>query len=178
MAWSIPRTWVVGEMANAALLNAYVRDNTQYLRDQISCKMSRTGTNQNFANATAGLSVTFDTTEFDTLGTMADAVNRRINLQVAGKYMVGGAVQFAGVNVGHREMRIWYHDSVANSNTLIVRGVQEGQGVAGTVNAEKVFDCKAGDYVYMEFFQNSGGALALNSVAGLAPNLYVAREGI
>lgn len=31
MAWTLPRTWVDGELVNAALLNAQIRDNLNYL---------------------------------------------------------------------------------------------------------------------------------------------------
>lgn len=32
MAWTAPRTWVVGEIVTAALMNTHVRDNTRYVK--------------------------------------------------------------------------------------------------------------------------------------------------
>ena len=33
MAWTAPRTWVVGELVTAAIFNTYIRDNQVYLKD-------------------------------------------------------------------------------------------------------------------------------------------------
>ena len=32
MAWSAPRTWVVGELVTAAMMNTFIRDNQVYLK--------------------------------------------------------------------------------------------------------------------------------------------------
>lgn len=34
MAWTAPKTWTVGEMCTAALLNTHVRDNLNYLKTE------------------------------------------------------------------------------------------------------------------------------------------------
>ena len=34
MAWTIPRTWVAGELVTAAIMNAHVRDNFNVLRER------------------------------------------------------------------------------------------------------------------------------------------------
>jgi len=33
MAWTAPRTWVVGELVTAAIMNTHIRDNFSYLKD-------------------------------------------------------------------------------------------------------------------------------------------------
>ena len=35
MAWTIPRTWVVGELVTAALLNTHIRDNQTYVKTEV-----------------------------------------------------------------------------------------------------------------------------------------------
>jgi hypothetical protein len=34
VAWSVPKTWTVGEFVTAAMMNVYVRDNMNFLHDQ------------------------------------------------------------------------------------------------------------------------------------------------
>uniref|UniRef100_A0A6H1ZQJ3 Uncharacterized protein n=2 Tax=viral metagenome TaxID=1070528 RepID=A0A6H1ZQJ3_9ZZZZ len=35
MAWTAPRTWVVGELVTAAIMNTYIRDNQDYIKTEI-----------------------------------------------------------------------------------------------------------------------------------------------
>jgi hypothetical protein len=178
MAWTTPRTWVTSEMATAALLNTYVRDNLVAVRDQASCRLKRTGAAVAVTTAVA-LKVNFDATEWDTTGTMADLVNDRITFPDSGKYIIGGHLAFGAGVTGRREMRIVYFDLVANAAIRVLIEANEGIAAARNVlSIESLFDCKAGDYIYMEAFQNSGGNLNYNVVDPTYPVLYAAREGI
>ena len=49
MAWQAPRTWVVGELVTAAMMNQDVRDNTNYLKTAIE---TVTVTERGYAMAT------------------------------------------------------------------------------------------------------------------------------
>lgn len=178
MAWTTPRTWVVGEMATAALLNTYARDNFNAIRDQASCRIRKNATAVSLATATE-TKVNFDTTDFDTLGTMADLVNMRINFTQAGKYLLGGAVAYAANATGIRRATIFYHDTVANTDTAIIGTIDEGISTTfNVVTCAGAFDCKSGDYIELRAYQDSGGALNYTIQGIYAPVLWAAREGI
>jgi hypothetical protein len=40
MAWTTPRTWNVSELVTAALMNTHVRDNLNYLKEQIDTNLA------------------------------------------------------------------------------------------------------------------------------------------
>jgi hypothetical protein len=178
MPFTTPRTWVVGEMVNAALLNTYIRDNLQFLHDEMACRVTRTGAAQSIPNA-AFTTIDLDTTDFDTSpgSAMVDLVNNRINFLVSGKYLIGAILQYASNSTGVRSMRVTYRDTVANSIIAFLRTSVEPTGLA-TTYGEGMFDCKAGDYIYLEAYQDSGAALTALTLIGLCPLLYCVRKGI
>jgi hypothetical protein len=180
MAFTTPRTWVTAEMVTAALLNTYVRDNLQSVRDQVTARIrgSAAGGNLLIPN-NAETRVGMDTTDFDSTGTIADLVNDRLVFPVSGKYIVGGNARWAVNATGHREIRIVYHDSVANADSRItITASEAAAGVAPCLSTDTTFDCKAGDYVYLTAYQNSGGGLNITPLDSADPVLYTAREGI
>lgn len=65
MAWTTPRTWVVGELVTAALLNTHLRDNLDALpraSDTAAVDTSQTTTSTSYTDlATAGPAVTLTT---------------------------------------------------------------------------------------------------------------------
>jgi hypothetical protein len=73
MAWTAPRTWVVGEIVTAALLNTHVRDNLKFLwhevsYDQITAGVSSTATTEGTATTVISSSaVTYDGAQLATV---------------------------------------------------------------------------------------------------------------
>ena len=180
MPWMTPRTWVTSEMVTAALLNTYLRDNLQFARDQVAARIHRSAAagNQSISNA-ADNRVDMDTIDFDTTGTIVDLANDRLTFPVAGKYIVGANARFVANATGHRELRIYYHDSVANVDVRVdLDGSEAVTGMAPVMSTDTIFDCKAGDYVYLAVWQNSTAALNLIVLEPADPVLYIAREGI
>ena len=177
MAWSTPRTWVTGEMVTAALMNTYARDNLVSLRDQVACKIRRAGVAVSCANG-VDQTVDMDVTDFDS-GGMADLTNNWIVFPVSGKYVVGASLRFLAAGAGSRWLRIFYKDNTALTATRIIGVASEGYAASATaMTAQGVYDCKAGDAVYLVAFQNSGAALNYTPTVPTDPCLYVAREGI
>jgi hypothetical protein len=181
--WSIPRTWVATEMANAALMNQYLRDNLTFQRDQVAAKITRVNADgvASIPNNAATRFVA-STVEFDT-GGMADVANNRINFILAGKYILGGCISFAAAGAGNRQLRIVYHDNNLVQDYEITRHSVEGfAALNSSVTGETIFDCHAGDYVYMNVYQDSGAALNMQSPAAVNDQriayLYALREGI
>jgi hypothetical protein len=74
---------------------------------------------------------------------------------------------------------MWYHDSVANTNVCIDHDASEAvSSLLPVLSTDTVFDCKAGDYVYLTGWQNSGGALTILQQDVVDPAIYCAKEGI
>jgi hypothetical protein len=167
-------------MVTAAMLNTYVRDNLQSVRDQVACRIHRSAAAgvQSIPN-NAELRIDMDTIDFDTTGTIADLANDRLMIPVSGKYVIGGNGRFAVATGGHREIRIYYHDTVANLDTRVTFDGSEGAaGVAPCLSMDTTFDCKAGDYVYFTMYQNQGAALNMTVLEPSDPCIYLFREGI
>lgn len=57
MAWTSPRTWVVGEMLTAALLNAHVRDDILWLAERIGTVVTGAATSSSSHVVLAGSEV-------------------------------------------------------------------------------------------------------------------------
>lgn len=180
MAWTTPKTWVTAEMVTAAMLNLYVRDNLAHVRDQVSARIRRAQASaaQSIPNA-VGTRVDMDTIDYDT-GGLVDLVNDRINIPISGKYLIGGGARFPITTpAGHKEVRTTYHDSVANTDFRVdLDGSEVATGVAPALSTDTVFDCKAGDYVYLSVYQNSGAAQNLGALDACDPVLYIAKLGI
>jgi hypothetical protein len=180
MPWTTPKTWVTAEMVTAAMLNLYVRDNLKDVRDQVSARIRRAQASaaQSIPNA-VDTRVDMDTIDWDT-GGIVDLANDRINIPTSGKYLIGGGARFLIIPVGgHKEVRVMYHDSVANTDVRMdVDGSEVVAGVAPALSTDTIYDCKAGDYVFLNVYQNSGSAQNLGALDSCDPVLYLAREGI
>lgn len=176
MTWSTPRTWLPGDMFNAALANQYVRDNLTDIRAQIACRAKHTGAAQSISNNTITV-VDLDATDFDT-GSMVDTTNDLISFTTAGKFAFGACVQFASNSTGVRYADVIYHDSVAGTDSIICKEYEEGYAAAASAWClEGITDAKSGDYIKLRVWQDSGGALSLQVAAPTYPSFWAAREG-
>jgi hypothetical protein len=152
-------------IATSTEANAYIRDPINFLLAPPIARL-RQATLQSIANA-VNVSVAFDTEDLDTnvSGTAQhDNVtnNSRFTAVYAGWYSVGGGTGWA-VSATNRRGNRFAVNGVAPSGTSSL-----GQAAAGTtmVAARREFVyLNVGDYVEMQAFQDSGGALN-TSVAG------------
>lgn len=160
MAWTSPRTWVVGETLTAALLNTHIRDNENWLAtDSPRCSAIRTAT-QSVLNATNTVISLTGTDEFDTaaMHDPAGGTPSRVIVPSGGQglYQVNANIQWAVSTGGEYDLLI------------LKNGVQvPGCGQRGSLNiggnahgsASVAVQMVATDYVEIQVAQNQGSAL-------------------
>ncbi len=128
----------------------------------------------NFSHNSSGswLNLTFDSELWDLDGMHSTGSNtERLTATIAGKYTFSGSAYIAGNANGVRAIRI-IKTTLAGAASYY--GYAETNPVTGDVTAmstSAILDLAVGDYVSLQFFQNSGGTLAITggaptSVAG------------
>lgn len=160
MTWTTPKTWAVGDMATAADMNTYVRDNSSIDYYNPQCHIAQFNT-QSIANSTptyvnfdavAGPGVTafnWDNYGMSNLGVSPTA----IFCIYPGYYLCNGFSFWPTNNsVGVRVMTLeWNRTFLVSKSTAVATG-----------NAEQ--DCTGhwyfafGDFLEMIVFQTTGGA--------------------
>lgn len=123
----------------------------------------RRTTTQSIPNNTQ-TAVSFDTEGWDTDAFHSTGTNpTRITVPTgkAGKYLVTGWAHFAANTTGKRGIQFLVNGTAASAQN----GVYPTQGVGDEASLEltAVLDLAVGDYIEMAVFQNSGGALNLNT---------------
>lgn len=179
MAWTAVRTWVAGEIVTASIMNTHIRDNSQYLFDQIAtpdrpgCKAYHSAAQSiNTATATA---LAFDSEDFDSDAMHSTVTNNtRITIPTGkgGKYNVWGFNQWQANATGNRQLSV-RKNGVA-TDLLLMFQVSLGGGASMMQSLAGELSLAAGDYVEMFVTQNSGGALNATQAANLYP-LFGAR---
>lgn len=113
--------------------------------------------NQSISNATS-TALTFNSERFDPAGmhsTVSNTSRLTIPASEGGHYMVGCTFQFASNATGYRQGALLVNGStvVAIFNTPAVSGVQT------RISLCTLYPLAAGDYVEVQVYQTSGGAL-------------------
>lgn len=117
---------------------------------------------QSIANATF-VSLGFDTNEVDTYSGHSTVTNNtRYTAQVAGWYEVTGMICFTTNNAGERRGQFMKNGSAIIASQPV--GVSTAVSSSGLVMPARKVSLIVGDYVEMQAWQNSGGAL--NTGAG------------
>jgi hypothetical protein len=156
------RTWVAGEIVTAAELNANIRDGGNFLIGS-AIALLRQATLQSIPNA-AFTSISFDASDVDSDGGHSNVTN---NSRYVGK--TPGWFQFSGganvaTNVTGQRATQW----AKNAAGLVASGVLVAAPAAfpsWTVARTHFIQLNGStDFVELQFFQNSGGAL--NTVVG------------
>ncbi|MFF4848010.1 hypothetical protein [Streptomyces sp. NPDC001194] len=163
-----PRTWVVGEVVTAALMNQEIRDQITLLLNPPMAVLKQTVT-QNVANGT-WQTLTFDSEVIDSYNGHSTVTNTsRYTCQLAGWYRVTGRAAFAINGTGSRGARV-------HINAAFIQGGASLYG-AGTLmgipEATHVLQLAVGDYIEIAGGQNSGGTLATAFVNEGASMMYV-----
>lgn len=119
--------------------------------------------------------LTFNSERWDTGNYHSTSSNTdRLTAPTAGLYAIGIDVQWAANVTGIRLVRIQH-----SSGTIIARDIRGA--VAGTGEAEQCFSTTwqmaAGEYVFAEVFQLSGGALNVTALASSSPEFWIVRVG-
>lgn len=150
-------------------MNTHVRDDLAFIHDPPSCRV-RNSADISIPNNTLTV-LTFNAERFDTDGMHSTSVNTgRITFATAGKYIIGGDIEWVGnvTNVRLIGIRlngatiIAYADQI-NSDTAVLR-----QSVV------TLYQFAAGDYVELLAYQNSGGALTVSALGNYSPEFWAA----
>jgi hypothetical protein len=159
--WTAPRTWVASETITTVMLNTHVRDNLLALLTQPYCKMTKAAT-QSIPNTSVDTLILHDTIVYNSDG-MADTANNRMNINTAGKYLIGTAGVWATDATGFRMSRIKH---VRGGTTTIIGEVR---GAASSSNVSRIstamYDCQVGDILQMYMAQSGGSALVIQSTS-------------
>lgn len=85
--------------------------------------------------------------------------NSRYTVQVAGKYVVSGTVAFATNATGDRGAKITKNGAVVQGPYALTSSASTTHGIS-VATAGFIIACNVGDYLELQGYQNSGGALA------------------
>jgi len=114
----------------------------------------------------------FNSERFDT-DTMHDNVtnNLRLTCKTEGRYIITGNVAFASNSVGTRMARI-----LLNGITpIIMKTINPVTGSSTRTDITTIYDLAVNDYIQLDVFQSSGGALSIEASANYSPELSIAR---
>jgi len=160
MAWTTPRTWSVAEKVTAALVNAHVKANLDWLGTPPSCRVTASST-ANIATSTWTV-IAFDAETFDT-ATMHDnsTNNSRLVAPVAGKYQLTVSNVWTLSAAGTRALMVRKNAAGAfGSGTILSQSNVAGTGVYAAYTLTDSYSLAANDYIEVFRYQDSGGNLA------------------
>lgn len=161
MAWTAPKTWVVGELATAAMLNSFLRDNLNFLRAGAACRFRRS-TTQSISNNSDTDLASFDVTDFDTEGTMHNgSFPNWIFLSRPGLWHIGAACDFATNSTGKRYLQLTIFRTATGTGKVFSRvevNAFASQPTSLAVSAP--INAQPNDFVAASVLQTSGGALS------------------
>jgi hypothetical protein len=169
VAYVAPITWSTGTDITAARLNQDVRDNPSFLANPPCCRVFNNA-NINHTSSGSVQYLTFNSERFDTNTMHSTSVSTgRITFTTAGKYMVGGTIEFAANATGQRMLAIRL-----NGTTLIHVGPQVDAAASGgtVVSGTTFYQFAAADYVELGGYQTSGGTLAMDALSNYAPEFW------
>lgn len=121
--------------------------------------------------ATGGAYLTFDSERFDTNTMHSTSSNTgRITFTTAGKYVIGGSIEFASSAVGNRAIAIRL-----NGSTTIARHSTVNIGAVQQLSIASEYDFAANDYIELFAFQDSGVAVNVNATSNLSPEFWASK---
>lgn len=177
MAYTTPRTWTAGETVTAAIMNTHVRDNLAAIvaAQPLIIPAARVthDANQSIPNSSA-TAIAFNTETLDT-DTMHDnsTNNTRLTCKTAGIYSIFAQARFASNATGDRILAIVLN----GTTTLVNQRVPAVNGNVTSLNVYTEYSLAVNDYVEATAFQNSGGALNVQSDGVLTPVLGMSYKG-
>jgi len=160
MAWTTPRTWSVAEKVTAAIMNAHVKANLDWLGTPPSCRVTASSV-ANVTTSTWTL-VAFDGETYDTAVMHDNSTNNsRLVAPVAGKYQLTVSAAWALSASGTRALMVRKNSAGAfGSGTILSQSNVEGTGVPTAYTLTDSYSLAANDYIEVFRYQDSGGNLA------------------
>jgi hypothetical protein len=173
MAWTTPRTWVVGEVLTAANMNTHLRDNVSWLGNPPTCRVY----NSAALATTSGtpLPLTYNSERWDTESMHSTVTNtERLLAPVAGKYRVGAAVRYASNATNQRELYIErFNSSNVSQGVYIHKIVPAINGNITDVDVNTEIEMNLNDYVKIVALQNSGGGINITVSGKFTPEAWM-----
>ena len=171
MAYTVPPTFVAGNVLTAAQLNTYVRDNVAWLAtDSPSCRAYNSA---NVSIATGAFTaVTLNSERYDNAAVHDTATNTaRFTVPSGGdgKYVFAcGAAVAASAGGIERNLAVY-----KNAATVAARcGAPFSASIITFFSLFTVYSMSAADYFDMRVYQDSGGALNCLVGANYSPEAY------
>ena len=160
-----PRTFSVSEVETGSYLNS-VRDGLNFLLN-VPIVTAGQSVAQSLANNT-WTSLTLDTTVVDSYGMHSNSVNNsRAVAQVAGWYIACGTCGFVANATGFRQIRLTKNGTQVGFSIATYPVVSASVATVMVTPTLEIF-LNVGDYLEVQGFQTSGGAL---NTTGADPSL-------
>lgn len=170
MAWSAPVTKATGDLVTAAAWNEQIANNMLALAAGARVYHSAA---QSIANTTTTV-LAFDSERYDTDVIHDTATNNsRLTCKTAGKYLITAHIDWDGAVAGARSIQI-----LLNGTTIIAADFDASIGAGGMQQSiSTVYALAVNDYVEVQVFQSSGGALEVNRVDAYSPEFSMHFQG-
>lgn len=172
MAYSTPKTWVAGEIATAADLNSYLRDNVAWIATDSPCCRVYNSATVTIASGGSGTQATFNSERFDVAGMHSTSSNTgRITIPSGGdgKYLIGSdSTLSANATGSYRLISI----TLNGTDQLTEASLYFNASAAAGGPLTTVTVLSAGDYVTHGAFQDSGGNRAMGGHPGPGPEFF------
>lgn len=153
--WTTPKTWL-NAILTAADLNTHVRDNLSFLYSPPKVYASRSAA-KSITNATV-TQYDFDQESYDTDAMHSTSTNTtRVTIKTAGVYVFTAAVSWASNTTGRRLAQFLING--ATTGPADDKSVVGGAGGEHSVTLVWSQSFAVNDYVELNVYQNSGGAL-------------------
>ena len=144
----VQRTFVVGETETGAFFNSNVRDAINFLLMLPIATVYQT-VGQTFGSSGSNNPITFDSTAVDSYGGHSNTVNNsRYVAQVAGWYLVGGAIVFAASTSGtYRKAQIFINGTAIAYTVAQLSQVASSSSATTVPISPGIVFLNAGDFV-------------------------------
>lgn len=164
MPYTTPVTFVAGDVLTAAQMNTQVRDNVSFLANPPACRVFHSVAQATTSGSAAVCA--FDSERLDTDNMHSTSVNNgRITFNTAGLYYVQALIRWQQNGTGYRDIGIW-----KLGTTAIAYDIIQPLSVNVTIHqVSTIYKFIVGDWVQLNVFQNSGGALNIDSTAESSP---------
>lgn len=175
---STVQPWDADLSAIAAIsaTNIYIRRSAANTWDtvkaDIGCRCTRTAS-QSVPNNTS-TAIAFNSELYDTDDIHDNSTNpSRLVCKTAGKYAIGGTLNFSADSNGLRQIQIRRN----GGNLIAVQrvGSVNTSGPSHALSVSTVFNLAINDYVELEGFQNSGSSLSIDLIADYSPAFWMQR---
>jgi hypothetical protein len=153
-----------------------LRTDTGLIRQMLhaGCRVYHSAAQSIGSGTSTALSFNSERHDSDGFHSTSSNTNRiTIPAGMGGKYVISGQVRFAANATGFREVSI----RVGGATTIAIQDTLAVGGVPTILSITTVYELAAGDYVELLAYQNSGGALDVDSSGNYSPEFSIAAVG-